>query len=85
MGKDILVFIFSTTLLIILLVFCTILCLGEFLTVDNITKTIKNSDFSSIYKNSEINSSLKLLLDIKIFFKSFCFNINSYNIINIIG
>lgn len=68
MGKDILVFIFSTTLLIIIFTFCLILSLSNFLTTDNIIKTVKESDFSSFYKddngnNTEVIDALELLLE----------------------
>lgn len=68
MFKDILVFILSFILLILLFVYSMVLSLGNFLTVDNITKTLKESDFTAFYEDSdgnetEIISSFRVLLE----------------------
>lgn len=68
MFKDILVFMFSFTLLIILFVFCLFLGFRNFLTTENITNSLKKTDFTALYKDSsgndtEIISSFKVLLE----------------------
>lgn len=68
MFKDILVFVLSFTLLILMFVYSLVLSLSNFLTVDNITKSLKESDFTAFYKDSngnetEIISSFRILLE----------------------
>lgn len=65
MGKDILVFILSTTLLITLFTFNLILSLSNFLTVDSITNTLKKSDFTQFYdkNNTQIMNAFTQVLE----------------------